>query len=197
MCVSLVCLCLWVCDPGSRCRGLAWPGLAWVLPPLQPSAEPGLTPLPLLLSFRIWAHAESPLHQNCRRNLVVFHAHHHLLLHGKPGSVPHRGEDGVAHRLCWRPGQADEDRVRGGRGWLHHELLQGQLQLDIIKPDTVLSLSSGCFVSTTVIQVHNIKAYDTVLGYCYYTNMSNISNYELNGKYNTHIFYIKYSVHFC
>lgn len=70
---------------------------------------------------------------------MVFHAHHHLLLHGKPGSLPHRGEDGVAHRLRRRPCQADEDRIRSGRGWLHHDLLQGWLQLDIIKT-TVFSL---------------------------------------------------------
>jgi len=112
---------------------LAWPDLVWFrsclswpgcspLPSIMPYQA---SPPPLLLSFRIWAHAESPLHQNCRRNLVVFHAHHHLLLHGKLSGLPHRGEDGVAHRLCWRPCQADEDRIRGNRGWLHNDLLQG------------------------------------------------------------------------
>lgn len=95
-----LCVCVWVCDPGSRCRGLAWPGCC----PLSGLVLYQASPPPLLLSFRIWAHAESPLHQNCRRNLVVFHTHHHLLLHGKPGCLPHCGEDGVTHRLCWRPG---------------------------------------------------------------------------------------------
>lgn len=93
-------VCVWVCDPGSRCRGLVWPGCC----PLSILVVYQALLPPLLLSFRIWAHAESPLHQNCWRDLVVFHTYHHLLLHGKPGSLPHCGEDGVTNWLCWWPG---------------------------------------------------------------------------------------------
>lgn len=117
--LSTLCVCVWPRQQKRR------PSLAWPLPAFQPCSVPCLTTAPLLLSFRIWAHAESPLHQNSRRNLVVFYTHHHLLLYGKPGGLPHRGEDGVAYRLCWRPGKADKDRVWSGRGRLHHDLLQG------------------------------------------------------------------------
>lgn len=38
--LSTLCVCVWMCDPGSRCRGPTWPGYC---PPIQPSTELGLT----------------------------------------------------------------------------------------------------------------------------------------------------------
>lgn len=48
---------------------------------------------------RLRAHAQSAVNSNSGRHLVVLHTHHHFLVHGKLGCLPHCGEDGVAHRL--------------------------------------------------------------------------------------------------
>lgn len=56
---------------------------------------------------------------NSWRSLVVLHSDHHLLLHGKPGRFPHRGEDGVTYRECRRSRQADRNRIRNPRFRFH------------------------------------------------------------------------------
>ncbi|KAE8751697.1 hypothetical protein FOCC_FOCC001545 [Frankliniella occidentalis] len=58
------------------------------------------------------------------RHLVVLHAHHHLLVHGQPGRLPHRRADDHAHRERRRPGGPDRDLVRHLGGRLHHDVLQ-------------------------------------------------------------------------
>ena len=66
------------------------------------------------------------LRSNRGRSLVVFHPHHHLLLYSQPGSLPHCGEDGLPHRKCRGPGQADRDCV-WYPGWrLNQRVLQGE-----------------------------------------------------------------------
>ncbi len=60
---------------------------------------------------------------------MVLHSHHHLILHGQPGCLPHCGEDGFAHRECRGSGQADGHRLRHFGLWLNQRVLQGELML--------------------------------------------------------------------
>ncbi|XP_054873256.1 glutamate receptor 1-like isoform X6 [Amphiprion ocellaris] len=74
---------------------------------------------------------------DCGRSLVVLHPHHHLLVYGQPGSLPHRGEDGLPHRECRRPGQADGDRLRDPGRRFHQRVLQA-LQDRRVREDVVV-----------------------------------------------------------
>lgn len=56
---------------------------------------------------------------------VGVHPDHHLVLHRQPGRLPHRAEDGGAHRVGGRPGGSDGDRVRHHARRIHHDLLPG------------------------------------------------------------------------
>lgn len=73
---------------------------------------------------------------------VGFHADHHLLLHGEPGSVPDGSEDGGAHRICRRPGRPDEHPVRYYSGRKHYDLLYGVYGLCIVLFLLIYILSS-------------------------------------------------------
>lgn len=60
------------------------------------------------------------------RRVVVLHSDHHLLVHGQPGCVPHRGEDGVAHRERRGSGQTDRDRLRDARLRINQRVFYGK-----------------------------------------------------------------------
>lgn len=69
---------------------------------LQPDIDPCQLPY-----TRLRANAQGPVDSNSGRHLVVLHPHHHFLIHGQFGRLPHCGEDGISHRLCRRPSEAD------------------------------------------------------------------------------------------
>ena len=68
-----------------------------------------------------------------RDDVVVVHPGGDLLLHGQPGRLPHRGEDGVAHRVGGGPCQADQDQVRLSRVRLHQSVLQRLQDADLLE----------------------------------------------------------------
>ena len=63
------------------------------------------------------------LHPYCGWDLVVLHPHHHLLLHGQPGGLPHGGDPRAADRVGGGPRQPERDLVRGSRRRLHLQVL--------------------------------------------------------------------------
>lgn len=73
-------------------------------------------------SGRIWTDAQGPVYKDSGWYMVVLHVDHHLLLHCQPGCLPHGGEDGLAHWLGRRLGQANQNRVRRRERRLHHDL---------------------------------------------------------------------------
>jgi len=60
-----------------------------------------------------------------RWHLVVFHAHHHLVVHGQFGRFPHRRADDRTHRFRRRFSRPKRYLLRHPRGWLYNDLLQG------------------------------------------------------------------------
>lgn len=51
--------------------------------------------------------------------LVVLHVDHHLLIHSQPGCLLDSGEDGVAHRECRGPSEADGNRLWDAGSRIH------------------------------------------------------------------------------
>ena len=70
---------------------------------------------------------------NHRYDVVAFHPGGDIVIHGQPGRLPHRGEDGVAHRVRRGPGQADQDQVWLPRVGLHEGFLQGLKDANVLE----------------------------------------------------------------
>ncbi|KAG8538297.1 hypothetical protein GDO81_022893, partial [Engystomops pustulosus] len=97
---------------------------------------------PVVSCWRVHAagvggHAPGAVHTLCQWSLVGLHPHHHLFLHGQPGGLPDRAEDGGAHRVGRRPGGPDQHRVRHHPWRLHHDLLP-ELPLSDLPADVEL-----------------------------------------------------------
>ena len=67
----------------------------------------------------------SPTHQNTRKHLVVLHLGADIIVHRKPGRVPHRESNGGLHRFSRGLGSADQSQVRNPEGWIHGQLFPG------------------------------------------------------------------------
>ena len=75
--------------------------------------------------------SQSHLYQDGGGHVVVLHPDHDQLLHRQPGSLPHRGEDGVSHRVSGGPGQADQDQVWMPGVRIHQSILQSKFNIEV------------------------------------------------------------------
>ena len=77
--------------------------------------------------FHPRAFPQGDLDSNGGRHVVVLHSDHDLVLHGQSGGFPHRGEDGIAHRVRRRFGQTDENQIRLRRVGINRRFLPGEI----------------------------------------------------------------------
>lgn len=61
-------------------------------------------------------------------DMVAVRVHHHRLVHGEPGRIPHRVTTRHAHRVPGRTQQAVQDPVRTPAGLLHRDVLQAHVR---------------------------------------------------------------------
>ena len=57
---------------------------------------------------------------------MVLHPHYYLLLHSQPRCLPHGWKDDHPDRERGGSSRADRNRIRNPRGWLYHDVLQGE-----------------------------------------------------------------------
>jgi len=62
---------------------------------------------------------------NRRQRLVVLYAHHYLVVHSEPRSLPHHRANVDADRVGWRSVQTDRNRLRHPQRWIHQGILSG------------------------------------------------------------------------